>query len=420
MNFDRNTVIGFVALAVLFFAYFFYNNKQQMAYEKQKAYQDSVANAHKPKPNPATVTLDSLHADSAARQASAGEFQAAVNGAEKLDTVKTGLMKIVFTNRGGQPKSVELENFKGPDSTNVKLASTDFDKISYSIKSANNTTANITDFYFSGGQVTMNPDSSQTITFQLDAAGKSIVHQFVVKPRNYMIDFNLQVNGANQLFNNNTIDLYWQNQALKLQKDVSYERQQSQIGYLTDGNYDHSSAMKTSGETFNKPVSWVAVKQQFFNTTLIAKNNFTSGSVNWTAPATADAKTIVQATANLKLQIPNTASANIPLAIYYGPTDYKTLKQYNNGMEEMVNLGSGIFSFVKYINRWIIIPIFDLFSKLTSNFGIVILLLTLFIRLVISPLTYTSYLSGAKMKVLRPEIDQLKAKYGKDQQQISM
>jgi YidC/Oxa1 family membrane protein insertase len=96
------------------------------------------------------------------------------------------------------------------------------------------------------------------------------------------------------------------------------------------------------------------------------------------------------------------------------------LKQYGNDMEDMVNLGSGIFSFVKYINRYVIIPIFDLFSKLTSNFGIVILLLTLFIRLIISPLTYSSYLSGAKMKVLRPEIDQLKAKYGKDQQQMSM
>jgi YidC/Oxa1 family membrane protein insertase len=89
-------------------------------------------------------------------------------------------------------------------------------------------------------------------------------------------------------------------------------------------------------------------------------------------------------------------------------------------MSSMVNLGSGMFSFVKYINRWIIIPVFDLFSRFTSNFGIVILLLTLFIRLVISPLSYTSYLSSAKMKVLRPEIDKLKEKYGTDQQAISM
>jgi YidC/Oxa1 family membrane protein insertase len=128
---------------------------------------------------------------------------------------------------------------------------------------------------------------------------------------------------------------------------------------------------------------------------------------------------VVEATANLKYTLPS-PNAGLALGLYYGPTDYKILKQYGNEMENMVNLGEGMFAFVKYINRWIVIPIFDLFSKFTTNFGIVILLLTLFIRLLISPLTYSSYLSGAKMKVLRPEIEQLKAKYGKDQQQMSM
>ncbi|MGV3657358.1 MAG: membrane protein insertase YidC, partial [Chitinophagaceae bacterium] len=129
---------------------------------------------------------------------------------------------------------------------------------------------------------------------------------------------------------------------------------------------------------------------------------------------------VTQATANLKVQLPAAANATVPLSIYYGPTDYKILKQYGNDMENMVNLGSGVFAFVKYINRWIIMPVFDFFAKFTANYGIVILLLTLFIRLLISPLTYSSYLSGAKMKALRPEIDKLKAKYGTDQQAISM
>jgi YidC/Oxa1 family membrane protein insertase len=152
----------------------------------------------------------------------------------------------------------------------------------------------------------------------------------------------------------------------------------------------------------------------------VAKNNFSSGSVTWTAPANEKDKTLVQAIAQLRTTLPAGQSATVPLAIYYGPTDYKILKQYDNEMSNMVDLGSGMFAFVKYINRWIILPVFDLFRKFTSNYGIVILLLTLFIRLVISPLSYTSYLSGAKMKVLRPEIDKLKAKYGNDQQQISM
>ena len=234
-----------------------------------------------------------------------------------------------------------------------------------------------------------------------------------------MLDFNLEITGADQLLSNNTLNLTWQNKALQLQKDLKYERQQSQVSYRVDGEYDHSSAMSSNTEEFKKPVNWVSVKQQFFNTTLIAKNNFTSGSIDWTAPATTDSNTVVQAIANLKVHVPS-ANASIPLSIYYGPTDYKILKAYGNDMEDMVNLGSGIFSFVKYINRWVILPVFDFFTKFAHNYGIVILLLTLFIRLLISPLTYSSYLSGAKMKVLRPEIEQLKAKYGSDQQQISM
>jgi YidC/Oxa1 family membrane protein insertase len=122
----------------------------------------------------------------------------------------------------------------------------------------------------------------------------------------------------------------------------------------------------------------------------------------------------------LKLALPAANNATIPLSVYYGPTDYKIMKQYGNNMEDMVNLGSGMFAFVKYLNRWVVIPLFDLFRKFTSNYGIVILLLTLAIRLLISPITYSSYLSGAKMKALRPEIEALRKKNGDDQQAMSM
>jgi YidC/Oxa1 family membrane protein insertase len=419
MNFDRNTIIGFIVLAVLFIGYFFYNTKEQDRMMKQKARMDSIANASQPKPDTATLRMDSLKTDSANRTATAGGFGQSANGTEQLTYAENDLMRIAFTNKGGQPKWVELKHFKAPDSGNVKLAATDFDKINYVIKTSANQTADITNFYFSGGQVTKNADGSQTITFQLpSAAGTGISHQFVLKPDNYMIDFNVMLNGAPQLTSNNTLDFLWQNKANQLQKDISYERQQSQISYRVNQNFDYSSAVKNGSEDFEKPVNWVAVKQQFFNTTLLAKNNFSSGKIEWVSPTTGN--TVVQAVATLKMQLPATANATIPLALYYGPTDYKILKQYGNDMEDMVNLGSGMFAFVKYLNRWIVIPVFDLFRKFTSNYGIVILLLTLFIRLLISPLTYSSYLSGAKMKVLKPEIDTLRAKYGNDQQQMSV
>ncbi len=204
-----------------------------------------------------------------------------------------------------------------------------------------------------------------------------------------------------------------------MQKDLSYEKTQSRVCFNMDGEYDYYMISSRTQKDFEDPVKWVAVKQQFFNSAIVAREgSFSSGAMQWSAPEKGDV--VVQATTNLKYPLPSSQQASIPLGVYYGPTDYKTLKQYGNDMEDMVNLGEGIFAFVKYINRWIVIPIFDLFAKLTSNFGIVIVLLTLFIRLLISPLTYSSYLSGAKMKVLRPEIEQLKAKYGSDQQQMSM
>ena len=418
MNFDRNTIIGFIALAVLFLAYFFYNSRGQQQMMAEKARQDSIARANQPKPDTVTQRRDSALIDSQNRVTSAGDYGQYTNGSEQIATVETDIVKIGFTNKGGQPKWVELKNFKGPDSNNVRLAATDFDKINYTINTGNNRTAEITNFYFVGGQVTKNADRSQTISYQLQSpGGAGIVHQYIIHSGNYMIDFNVQLNGADQLVTNNSLNLTWQNKAIQLQKDLSYERQESRIAYRVNEDYDYSSATSSSNEDLDKKVNWVAVKQQFFNSALIAKNNFLSGRIEWVSPK--EGNTIVQATANLKLPV-SSPKTGIPLALYYGPTDYKILKQYNNEMEDMVNLGSGMFAFVKYLNRWIVLPVFDFFRSLTSNYGIVILLLTLFIRLLISPLTYKSYLSGAKMKVLRPEIDKLKAKHGSDQQAISM
>lgn len=420
MNFDRNTVIGFIILAVLFFAFFWYNNQEEAALQKEMARQEAIKNASNPKTDTVRAKKDSLAADSVKNKVDTTGLGIAIKGTEEKTTIETPLMKVIFSTRGGQPRGVELKKFRAPDSGNVHLASTAFDRISYKVQNGERV-LDIADLHFSGGTVVKNGDNTQVVTYSLSAPdGSMLEHQYIIRPDNYMIDFNIRIRNGNRLFPNNTINFTWQNQALQLQKALSYEREQSRISYREDGDYDYSSAASSSSEEFTKPVNWVSVKQQFFNTTLIAKNNFSSGDITWTAPNDEDKKTVVQATAHMKLRYPDSSSADIPLALYYGPTDYKLLKQYGNDMEDMVDLGSGIFAFVKYINRWIIIPVFDLFAQLTTNFGIVILLLTLFIRLLISPLTYSSYLSGAKMKVLRPEIEQLKAKYGQDQQQMSM
>lgn len=345
-------------------------------------------------------------------------FGAAVAGTETTTPVTTDLLNIVFTNKGGQPKHVELKKFKGPDSANVKMGATDFDKFTYAIQATGSKSEAIENLYFAPAEVAKDATGLTTVTYRLRSAeGKQIIHQYFIRPNNYMVDFNITVDGAPQVLGTaNALNLTWQANAVRQQKDIEYERAQSNVVFKYEGDYDNENAMGGGSKEFRGKVDWVGVKQQFFNYTLLAKNGFTGGNLIWTAPADTTG-TVVQATANMQVPLQNNQAS---LGFYYGPTDYATLKQYGNDMEDAVDLGSGIFAFVKYINRWIVIPAFNFFAGFTANYGIVILLLTLFIRLLISPLTYSSYLSGAKMKVLRPEIEQLKVKTGGDQQAMSM
>ena len=415
MNFDRNTVLGFVVLALLFLGYFWYTSKEQAVFRKEQARVDSIANANKPKQDPIALQKDSVRLDSQNKMVSAGSsFGKSASGTEQTLQAENELVRITFTNKGGQPKIIELKKFKQADSSLVKLAATDFDKIDYPVNSGINQTSHISDLYFEQGTQTKNADGSITVSFSLlsaDSSGKSITHQFVLKPDNYMIDFNIRLNGADKLLTQYALNITWQNQAVRLEKSLDYEKQNSQIGYNLHDEYDYNTLLKYTSKDFDKDLKWVSVKQQFFNSSILAKNDkgFTSGKIEWSVPA--DTQTIVKAIANLRFQAQPGTSAIVPLALYYGPNDYKILKTYNNNMENLVNLGYGIFAFVKYINRWIVLPVFDFFTKFFGSYGLIIALLTIFIRLFTSPLMYPGYLTSAKMKILRPELAELKKKY---------
>jgi YidC/Oxa1 family membrane protein insertase len=423
MKFDRNTVIGFVILALLFFGYFWTTNREQSANrkknEREKFVKDSTANSRKD-----TIALkqDSIKVEKEKTLVNTGVFKNAADSTERLVTIENDLIKVTLTNKGGQIKKVELKNFKGQDSSLVKLAGSDFDKISYTISPATNTTAQTSDLFFPKIDTAANADGSKKISFTLaakDSSGTSITHEFILKKDEYMIDFNIKLTGANNLFSGGDMNLSWQYAAAQQESDISYEKQNTQVGYVKDGSFDYHTIAKRSGKDFNESVAWLGLRQRFFFTALIAKDKFSSGKMEWTIPPDS-AKTIVQSTANMKIPIKAGTSSLIPLSIYYGPSDYHTLKKYDLKLEKIVNLGQGIYAFVRPLNKFVILPIFDFMKSLAGSLGIAIALLTLFIRLIISPLTYKSYLSGAKMKALRPEIAKLKAKHGDDRQAMSM
>src|SRR5215210_6467636 len=424
MKTDNNTVIGFVLIGILFIGYFWFSNRQQEAlFQERKRTENSIARTKRgtaPPADPAITKLDSLKKDSLNNLTAAGNFQNAANGSEQLTVIENALIKITFSNKGAQPKSVELKNYKSFDSTNVVLAGSAFDNVSYTINTSPNQTSPTSNLFFNPPVIRKEANGRQIITYNLPSPdGQSITHEFIVKLNDYMIDWNIILNGANRLLTGNSINLNWQVQARQQQSDVTYERKQTRLCYVEDGSYDFNLAATGTTEAFDKHVNWLSVKQQFFNAAVISKNNFNSGEVSITVPDDTS-KIVGKAVANMKLQLQQASSVTVPMALYYGPNEFNVLRQYNLQMESIVDLGSGMFSFVKYINRYIIMPVFNFFSCFIHNYAWVIASLTIFIRLVTSPLTYTSYLSGAKMKVLRPELDTLKKKFGDDQQGFAM
>ena len=422
MGMDRNTIIGFVLLALLFFGMFYYNSKSQLAYEQQQhRIQDSI-NRLKPAPDSNRLAQDSIKHDSTSRQLSLGSVLQDSTGAEATTVVENELLKITFTNKGAQPKIVELKNFKSFNGQPLILQNGPFNKLGYAINTGGQLVPQTSDLLFHSSPVQKAADGSQTVTFTLPTSdGHTIEHRYTIQPHDYMVDLNISISGADKILTQNTLILNWQSETPQLEKDIVHEKQQSHICYVKDGDYDYENLGTSSNHSkLEKPVDWITVKQQFFASAILAKNKFQSADIQWQVPADTSTHIIAQTIASCRITVPAGANAAIPLQLYYGPSDYKILKSYGNQMQNVVPLGNGIFAFVKYINRGFIMPVFNYMGSKIQSFGLVIALLTIIIRLLISPLTYQSYLSGAKMKLLKPEIDTLKAKYGEDKQAIGV
>ncbi len=426
MGMDRNTVTGFVLIGILLIGMFYFNSKNRLAYEADKLRVEDSIKALQPKVDTATAKLDSLKADTLKKNPAVNTFQN-VNAEAKDVTLENEVMKITFSAKGAQPKVVVLKNYKKFDSTQVVLLNGDYNSFYYSINAADNSTVNSNDIIFNAEPVKINADKSQTVVFSTgDSTGRKLIHQYTLKPKEYMVDLDVQLQNADRLFTNNVMGIHWQNETNQVEKDHKYESTQTHISYLEKNNFDFEYAAKNETLNLKDPTTWVAVKQQFFINGLIAKNKFNAATVDWKAPADTSLHYIVQTVTNAKINLQPGSNVQVPLQFYYGPSDYKVLKEYHSQLEDMVPYGSGVFSFVKYINRYFLLPVFDFIQKYVASMGIVILLLTLLIRLITSPILYKSYLSGAKMKVLKPEVDALKLKFTDpktktmDQQAFSM
>ncbi len=422
MGMDKNTVIGFTLIGLLLIGMLYFNSKSNLTYQAdQKRIEDSIARLH-PKTDTMVAKADSLRADSLRKLQSAAGFNQTINKSEQLFVLENELIKVTFTNKGAQPKTVELKKYKTFNGKPVLLQDGNFNSISYPVFVTAGHTEPTNNLYFQSEGAVKNTDNSQTLSFSLkDSSGKEIIHHYTIHPGDYLIDFTIDLHEANSLISQNIINLTWQSQTRQVERDLKYEKQQTHICYLTEDKYDYNMMGNSGSEKkFDNGVNWLAIKQQFFISSLINKNKFGYTDVAWVIPDTTT-HLIAQTVANCKINVQaGVNNTSVPLQLYYGPSDYDVLKKYDNKMENIVPLGSGVFAFVKYINRYLLLPAFNFLSKNVASMGIVILLLTLLIRVITSPILYKSYVSGAKMRALKPEIDLLRAKYGDDKQAMGV
>ena len=411
MNTDKNTVIGFVLLAGLFFIYFWYTNKQQTemaAYKKH--FDDSVAMI-KASAEKAVALQNSVPLDSAK-----------VTGVKNIDTVKeeftyleNDLVTVKFSNRGGQVAEVTLKKYTNYKKELVKLG--DSSSLNYPINVGDNKVLQINQVLFPTKNVSTDEKGAQKIEYVYTSpSGKIIRHQFVLEAGKYNVDWNIQLEGADELLTNKQLNFTWDVHSYQQERSSIYERQMSNICFSEGGDFDYISSKTT--KAFEKPIQWVGLVQQFFNTTLISKDGFATGNLNWQRKIDSS-HNLAALQSQMQTKVAG-SNASIALSLYYGPNDFKILKAQAPEMEKIVNLGRDLYSFVRPINKYILMPVFDFFAGFIKNFGWVIFLLTIFIRVVTSPLTYSSYLSSAKMKVLKPELDEIKKKLGDDQQGFAM
>ncbi|AWO00604.1 membrane protein insertase YidC [Chitinophaga alhagiae] len=430
---DRNSVIGFVLLGALLIGYIFWNQKSTETARLEKARQDSIANLNKPKEE--QVRLDTAVAALGDSNRPVAAFGQDAQAGETETILENELVKITFSNKGGIPKTVllkalqtsekegnnKLKEFKTSDGQPLYLQKGSFNRMGLKIPSSTGE-INTADLYFSPATIEKTTDGGQRIAFRLNkngAAGQYIEYVYVLKPDSYLVDFTINTAGMQADLPKGSIPFQWNSQADRQEHDMHQERLNNQVHWrLADKEHDYFTLQNRAEEKLG-PLQWLSFKQQFFNITLLAKkDNFASAEIHSKVPESGNI--VGQEMTTLGIPYNGASTFSFPMEIYYGPNHYKTLKSMDVDLEKIIPLGTGIFAFVKYVNKWIIIPVFNFLGGLTTHYGLIILLLTIFIRIIIAPFTYQSYVSAAKMKVLKPELDELRAKHKDDQQAFGM
>ena len=421
---NKDTIIGFVLIAVVLIGFSWYNQPSAEEIEAARK-QDSIAAAIKDnaaKQAKINEAARKAQAEEAAKADSSALFFAALSGTSQPVVLKNDKVELTFDTKGGTISKAIIKGFEDRDN---KMDVTLFDQSTQQMnfmlagKSENIITK---DLFFTPSNVT---DSTLTLTAAANNGG-SIVFNYWLGP-NYMLHFTFQVNGLNGMFapNYKEMDIEWTDLARQQEKGFTFENRYATLTYKEkDGGTDYlSETSETIDEKIEKPLDWVAFKNQFFSATLIAKDEFAANSLMTSIPQEKGSGYLKQFNAKMKTAFDPSGMQPSEFEMYIGPNDFRLIKTVEEqttfgkdlDLEQLVYLGWPLF---RYINRFFTIYVFDWLTSWGFSMGIVLILITLLLKAITYPMVKKSYMSSAKMRVLKPKLDEATKQYDKPEDQM--
>lgn len=408
---DKNTLFGIALIALTTLLFFFYLKNRPAVVAPPTEALSSKDSAHAPIQADAitTTAVQTATIADTARSSNAG-WVANQGNEEKLTMVENSLMKVYFSNKGGRISKIELKEHESYKETKVILFDQANSKFGFNLGDANTQ-----DLIFDqeGNATVIKDKDLATIKFHVHKGNETFQQVYTLTGNSYLIDYKIAHNGGTA----KNLTINWSEVVKQQEADVTRERMYSSIYYLdpNEKNIQYLSLSETEEKNVDKGFRWISFKQQFFNSLLIAKNGFKQGKMKsyFMKDDTAYVKKY-----STELQIEgNTAD----LQFYIGPNSYNLLKKLDFGGEKLIPLSPDfvLMRWTKVFNEYFIIPLFNFLSQFFSNYGIIILIMTLFIKTLLLPLSYKTFKLGVATKVLQPELNEIRKKYGDDQQKFA-
>jgi len=436
---DKKSIIGLVLIFVLMMAYSLWNRPSEKQLQAQRHIQDSIAAVQAklaviPKTEQKELKVsDSLKKDSIVQKSIPGAFAKSSHGVNTVYTLENDVFKLQIDAKGGRIGQAILKKYLSYDKMPLTLFTSDSSEFSIALP-AGNQVVNTSDLYFEPffynqadkglDNIVISGKDSLKFGMRVYSLGADsavnrssyIEYLYTLTGNEYMIGLKINfVNMKGVLADNvNYLNLDWKTHMRQQEKSLTTEQQASTIyyKYFQTPDVDNLNERKDVKETIKTKLNWISFKQQFFSTTLIAKDYFINADLTSTSSTKLPSEGHAMKHMEAAIALPFDQGKSIDMKMYLGPNKYTEFRKYKLELEKQIPLGWGLF-ILAWINRYAVIPSFDWLSGFNLNYGIIILLLTLGLKIILFPIAYKTYMSSAKMRILKPEIDEISAKFPK-------